>query len=74
MTTTDARGKIIRVGDTVHRTSAARAIRKNTINGRFIPDMRTFRVRAVQPHGFVQIRKNTDKSRGTAHGSTLVKE
>lgn len=68
MTTTDARGKIIRVGDSVHRVGAARAINKGEPNGRVLTPYRTYRVKSIDGYG---VGLTLGKS---AKGRALIKE
>lgn len=52
MTATDSRGKIIRVGDSVHKETDVRTVRKKVANGRVLPPLKVRTVQAIHTiHG-----------------------
>ena len=69
---TDAHGKVLRVGDTVHKASARRTINKKEANGRVLDDQKTFRVRQVAA-GCVRLR-DSGRSKYTVVADSVVKE
>lgn len=72
MTTTDARGKTIRVGDLVHKLSSKREILKGRPNGSVLPaDLGPRTVKKIRADGGVYLRLAMNNP---IDGSVLVKE
>ncbi len=71
---TDSRGKILRVGDCVHKVAHRRVVVKNRPNGRaLLNPLSLYTVHAIED-GRVCLRKESRQRKHVVNGAELVKE